>query len=371
MSQKHRYLLAILIAGLLFALSFAFWRSQGTQSQTVVKDMAQVERQDLESVVAASGVLNAATTVDVAARTSGVVKRLLVDVGDKVSEGDLLAEIDTTILKESLKNSEWELASSVLQIDERKQALGAAQLKYDRQKNLYAAEATTLEALQEAELALKSAINQIKIGDAQLKQSAARLALEKAKVANAIIYAPISGAVSVVKVRQGESVVSDFQVPVILQLVNMDEMTVEASVVQGDIGLIKIGMTARFNLPDQPDKQWQGTVTQIDPTPESSMGVTRYKVRFKVANPEKLLMQKMSVQVFFVTGSASDVLTVPIAALFDVVPLPEGPGFSANVRTLNAKRQEEIKAVKVGLRTLLLAEIKEGLAEGDTVLLGQ
>src|SRR5690606_28515394 len=130
---------------------------------------------------------------------------------------------------------------------------------------------------------------------------------------------------------EGQTVVASQQAPVIVQIANLDVMTVWAEVAEADVHKIEPGMPAWFTTLGMADRTWRGTVRQILPTPEVLNDVVLYKVLIDVDNSERLLLPQMTVQVFFLQGEARD---VPVVALNALTPDPSRPdGYVARVLT--------------------------------------
>ncbi|MGB2789211.1 MAG: efflux RND transporter periplasmic adaptor subunit, partial [Dokdonella sp.] len=178
------------------------------------------------------------------------------------------------------------------------------------------------------------------------------------------IYAPMSGTVVSISALEGQTLNANQITPTILRIADLDTMTVTAQVAEADIGRVQTDMPVYFTTLGQANRRWQGSVRQIQPTPDIVNEVVLFRVLVDVDNRDGVLLPDMTAQVFFVLAQARDVLTLPAAAVsnsseakdkgFVQVPGPSGP---------------TQRAVETGLRNRELVEIVSGLAEGDSVLL--
>jgi membrane fusion protein, macrolide-specific efflux system len=165
---------------------------------------------------------------------------------------------------------------------------------------------------------------------------------------------------------EGQTLNAVQSAPVIVQIANLDVMTVWAQVAEADVNRIRPGMPAYFTTLGMPGRRWHGSVRQVQPTPQVENDVVLYNVLIDVDNDEGLLLPSMTVQVFFALGEARDVPVVPLDAL---IPDPQaGPGaYRATVLTLEGAQP---RSVKVGLANRTTAQVLSGLEVGERVVVG-
>lgn len=344
----------------------------------------QVSRGTIESSVTALGTLQPRRYVDVGAQASGQIRKIHVEAGDQVKEGQLLVEIDPATQQAKLDASRFSIENLQAQLQEQRAQNELARQKYQRQQNLAAGGATRDEDVQTARAELKATQARIDMFQAQIRQAQASLRSDQAELGYTRIYAPMSGTVVAVDAREGQTLNAQQQTPLILRIARLSPMTVWAEVSEADIGHVKPGMTAYFTTLSGGARRWTSTVRQILPIPpkplnETSQGsgspnsssksgsgrVVLYTVLLDVDNADNALMAEMTTQVFFVADRAQDVLTAPIAAL-------EGSTESgvqlARVVAKNGAIEE--RKVQVGISDRLHIQILGGLAEGEHLLIG-
>ncbi|EXJ09605.1 MULTISPECIES: efflux RND transporter periplasmic adaptor subunit [Nitrincola] len=373
---------ALLLGGALIG-GYYWTQSQNGQAQQVT---VSVTRGNIENVVTATGRLQPSNYVDVGAQVSGQLTHIHVEVGDFVEEGQLLAEIDPTVLSAGVDAIRAQLRNQRAQLEDREASLTLADLQYKRQQNLMTTRATSQESLQIAEATLRSARAQVSAIKAQIEQTESTLRAEEANLNYAKIYAPMSGTVVSISARQGQTLNANQQAPVILQIADLSVMTVQAQVSEADISRLRDDMPAYFTTLGNPLQRWYGHLRRIEPTPVVESNVVLYNALFDVENVQGRLMPQMTAQVFFVIASAENVLQLPISALQyrNEGARPESARQSSNsegrpsqtrerqatVLRLNEQGGVDELEVKVGVTNRVNAQIMDGvLSEGDQVLL--
>ena len=343
-----------------------------------------VSRGDIESSVTALGTLQPRRYVDVGAQASGQIRKIHVEVGDVVKQGQLLVEIDPSTQKAKLDASQFSIENLKAQLQEQQAQHELARQKYQRQQNLAAGGATREEDVQTARAELKATQARIDMFRAQIRQAEASLRSDQAELGYTRIYAPMEGTVVALDAREGQTLNAQQQTPLILRIAKLSPMTVWAEVSEADIGHVKPGMTAYFTTLSGGNRRWSSTVRQVLPVPpkpldQTSQGggspasssksgsarVVLYTVLLDVDNADNALMAEMTTQVFFVADQAKNVLTAPVAAL-------QGSAVAnrqtAQVITANGEIQS--REVRTGISDRLRVQIVEGLNEGDHLLIG-
>lgn len=263
---------------------------------------AKISRADLENTISASGTLSPVTTVDVGTQVSGTVDSVFVDYNDEVREGQLLAVLDTALLKSSLTSAEADLERSEAQLEQ-------AEADFKRYKQLY-----EKELISEADY-LPYEIN-VKTQKANLKSSRASLDRAKRNLDYAVILSPISGTVISKGVESGQTVAASFSTPTLFQIAeDLSRMEILVEVDESDIGLIETGQSARFEVQAYSDKIFEGAVRQVRLQPTTISNVVTYTVVVDAANDDGLLLPGMTATVDFITDSRENVLVIPNTAL--------------------------------------------------------
>ena len=165
---------------------------------------ARAEVRDVEVLVTATGRLQPRDFVDVGAQVSGQLDRLHVEVGDMVEEGDLLAEIDPTLLEADVESSQAQFRNQQAILREREAQFELARLNYERQERLQAASLTSEELVETARAGMQQAQAQVDSIRAQMEQTQSSLRAAEANLNYTRIFAPMSGTVVTVDARRGQ-----------------------------------------------------------------------------------------------------------------------------------------------------------------------
>ncbi|ART80731.1 efflux RND transporter periplasmic adaptor subunit [Oceanisphaera avium] len=351
----------VLLALVWYGFFATDWRSSETAPLTVT-----VEKGDVLEQVTATGTLQPSGYVDVGAQVSGQLKVIAVEVGDKVEQDQLLAEIDPTVYVAQVDASRAQLRSQRAQLQDRQAQLTLAKLQHTRQQNLLRANATAKENVQSAEASLRSAQAQVAALTAQIAQTESSLRADEANLSYAKVVAPMAGTVVQIEARQGQTLNASQQSPVLMRIADLAVMTVEAKVSEADITKLKPGMEVYFTTLGDAKRRWHSQLRKIEPMPEVENNVVLYKALFDIENPHGRLMSQMTTQVFFVIAQAKDTLLVPISALtFN----DASDRSQATVTVVNSKQQTETRSVTVGVTNRIHGAITSGLTAGETLLL--
>ena len=397
-----RRALLILVPALLAGAWYAWPQVFGKRDPLTGYQFSTVQRGDIEDVVTATGTLQPRDYVDVGAQVSGQLRKIHVEVGDTVNAGDLLAEIDPTVYRARVDASRAQLKNLRAQLKDREAQLALAQIQLRRQRALMAEDATTKESLQTAEASAKSAEAQLEAVRAQIEQIESTLRGDEASLQYARILSPMAGTVVSITARQGQTLNTNQQAPVVMRIADLSTMTVQTQVSEADVSRLELGMEAYFTTLGGSGKRWQGKLEKIEPTPTVTNNVVLYNALFDVLNPDGLLMTQMTAQVFFIVSQAKDVLLVPMAALTQGAPRapqlspPASPGNGAGrgmgagagqgrsggaaaastgprqgtVKVADERGGVQERKVELGVSNRVQTQVLSGLAEGERVVSG-
>ncbi len=321
-----------------------------------------VQRGDIEDLVAATGTLQPRNYVDVGAQVSGQLTVIHVEVGSEVEVGTLLAEIDPTVYRARVDASRAQLRNLRAQLKEREAQLSLAGIQLRRQQALMKEDATTRESLQTAEATQKSAAAQLEALGAQIEQIESTLRADEANLQYARILSPMKGTVVSITARQGQTLNTNQQAPVILRVADLSTMTVQTQVSEADVSRLRLGMDAYFTTLGSMGKRWHGRLEKIEPTPTVENNVVLFNALFDVPNPDGLLMTQMTAQVFFVVDTAKNALLVPVTSL--------ARGAQTTVSVLDARGATATRMVTTGVSNRVQVQVLSGLEEGERVLVG-
>ena len=365
--SKTKIFSALLILLLCGGGYFYYNKSSTARAQDAKYTMVAVEKGNIEDVVTAQGKLEPFEYVDVGAQVSGVLKTLHVEIGDTVKKGDLIAEIDPEIYDSLVKGDEAKLKTLQAQQAQQEAQVLDAKRKLARNQSLLKSNAISREVFEDADTANKVAIAQLDAIKAQIEESQSTLEGDRAKLGYTSIYSPMDGTVVAQTSKEGQTLNSSQSAPTIVQVANLDTMTVRAQVAEADVVKLKPKMAMYFTTLGSGERKWNGQVRQILPTPVTVNDVVLYDVLVDVDNKDRQLMTGMSTQMFFIVGKADNVMVIPVGALGKHVAKQDSDqGLAYRVKVSSNGAISE-KIIHVGLMDRTRAEVKDGLAEGDQV----
>lgn len=247
-------LLAILlIGGVLGASSQLSGRAEPVAAYVV-------DRGDIEKTVLATGILKPSVQVNVGAQVNGQLKKLYVRAGDRVTRGQLLAEIDPTLQQSELRKSEAALESAVAQKQASQFTLTQYQLELKRQLRMDRDGSGTKSNLEEAQARVDTQKAQVRVNMAQIVQAQMALETAKANLGYTRIIAPVDGQVLGIVTKEGQTVVSSQTAPTILVLANVDTMTVQTRISETDILKVRPGQPLWFYVVAEPKRRYQSVM---------------------------------------------------------------------------------------------------------------
>lgn len=344
---------------------------QSCKKETGIKlETAKITRGDISRSVTATGTVESKTQVDVGTQVTGIIDKLYVDFNDRVTQGQLIAEIEKTLLESELKSADANMESAKVTYDytktnfERDKALHDKQLisdyEFDTSKKEYEVAKTAYE---------KSQADRVKA----------------AKNLNyAEIYSPIDGVVISREVEVGQTVVSNMSVANLYTIADLENMQIVGDVDEADIGQVKVGQSVTFTVDAYPEDQFSGTVTQVRLNPTTESNVVTYEVIVDAPNPDLKLIPGLTANLTIYTVLEKDILLAPTQALrFTPQEFPDAegmPAISGNTEPANNESKHlwvlgndnTLKQVTVetGVSNGTNVEILSGISEDATVATG-
>ena len=371
--MKTKWKIVIGIAVLLAIVGGVFASVRYSKRGIVTVQTGKAVKQDLASVVTASGEIKPRNYINISANAQGELTAILVKEGDHVKKGQLLArlenvqpEADVASQRAALSSAEADATASeagqaasqdnqaVLQaaIDRSKSDVAKAELDFNRYKLLYAQKLIALQdfeqrqsALDSAKAALRQAESQLVQAKAQIAQAAAQTASSQKKVAqtratltrvNDVLakhnaYSPLDGVVTDLPVRVGETVVPGVQnsaASTIMTIADMSIITAEVRVDETDIVTVKLDQQAVITIDAMPNQTFRGHVIEIGNTAivrstgvaasqsnVSSQEAKDFKVVVALDNPPDDIRPGLSCAAKITTAQHSMVTTIPIQSL--------------------------------------------------------
>ena len=399
------------------AVAWFFFKPKDQAPQYI---SAEVSNGDIEDSVLATGVLEATKMVSVGAQVSGQVKKMYVQLGDQVKQGQLIAQIDSIRQENELKTAKANIQNQQAQLAVQQANLAKVEAEYKRQQAMFSQDATSRAELEAALANYKTAQAQIASINAQIEQSRLSLATTKENLGYTRIVAPMDGTIVAIVTEEGQTVNANQSAPTIVKLAKLDTMTIKAQISEADVMKVEQGQTVYFTTLGNSDKKHYAKLRQVEPAPNSintettsgssssSSSAVYYNALFDVPNEDGKLRIDMTAQVYIVLNEAKNVLTIPAAAIQsqranrkdssanankssdqakksgaettehpkrldltedDKALIAQGKASILMVRVLQADGTAQPQPVLIGLNNRVTAQVLKGLKQGDQVVI--
>ncbi|MBA7562424.1 MAG: biotin/lipoyl-binding protein [Dehalococcoidia bacterium] len=355
-------------------------------------DLIEVVRGDLTVIVSGSGNITVSQDASLAFGTGGKVEAVYVEAGDQVSQGDVLARLDTGVLELYLAQAELALSTAEYNLDRTQQVYAKPDItaaraavsnarSYLNYAELILDEANSIEEIEywenevyQAEVNLAAAEQRLEEmqsgGDSaevtlrRLEVAAARQALAQAEkdLAEATITAPFEGIVGAIYVDEGDIIPPPTMAPTVaIYFITPTSLELKAEVDEIDIPDVEVGQDVVIEVDAIAYDLFEGTVTLISPVPMMQAGLVLYEVTISLVIPADAgVMVGMSATADIMIEQSQDTLLVPERAV--------GLDDQGNtVVRVSVEGQLEVRPVVIGISDGLQTEILEGLSEGDMV----
>ena len=350
--KKGRWGAGLAFTALATTIGIYVWPANEADSSTDVRKSARVTLGILSETITATGVIRPVTgaEVNVGSRISGTVVSLPVEVGDRVTVGQVLAELDATALMAEADEARADVELSIPRVE-------LAESTLARREKL----ATKGLASDED---LEIARRDLAVARAELQANRARLRSAEIELDYTRITAPIDGVVAEVSTREGETVAAAFAAPNFVTIIDLERLEVLAYVDETDIGRVVVGQQANFTVDTFPEVEFPARVTAIQPRAELQGSVVNYLVRLEFERlPDFTLRPEMTAHVRVVVDEREQVLTAPRATI------KRNSGRQYVVLQRNGEWIE--RDVRTGWRSDTSVEFLSGVREGDVLELNR
>ncbi len=340
--KKTYWLVGAVVLAL--AAGGGWWWTQRAAADAVQYRTAKIERGPLQATVSASGAVNPVTQVSVGTQVSGQIKDIYVDFNSEVKAGQLIAVIDPESIQYRVRSAQADVdaaratvltaqanaAASRAGVSRAQTDLAEAQRTHERNLSLVAqgfisqSEADRTRALvNTAGESVKSAQAQLGVTEAQIKSAQAGVAQRESALAQARIdlertqiTSPVNGIVIKRAIEKGQTVAASLQAPELFVIAqNLQDMQVDASIDESDVGRIRTGQKASFTVDAFPGQTFEGEVRQVRKAAQNVANVVTYVAVVGFSNTGGRLLPGMTANVRVITEQRESVLKVPNAAL--------------------------------------------------------
>jgi HlyD family secretion protein len=307
--------IAVLAAVLLAAVAYYYLGTDGAEGKSRYRT-ATVERGDIAETVLATGNLNAVTTVQVGSQVSGTLEKIFVDYNSPVTKGQVIAQIDTRLFEASVLQAKGNLENARAALERANVLVVDTERTYRRNRELVEDGFVAQSDVDSAQTAYETALAQKRSAGGQVIQAQGQLSAAETNLRYATIRSPVDGIVISRNVDAGQTVAASFQTPTLFTIAqDLTKMQIDTNVDEADIGKVRTGQQATFNVDAYPERTFRGKVVQVRSAPIVTQNVVTYNVVVEVDNGELLLKPGMTANVSIHVRELPGVLKIPNAAL--------------------------------------------------------
>src|SRR4051812_47550558 len=384
MSRKNVLIVlaVVLVAGAAVGASFYFKKDKG-----LVVTTEAIKSRDLEAVVSASGKIQPKRLVNISAETSGRVVDLAVNEGDRIKKGQFLLQIDPKSLRSRVEGNAASLESAEGALSQLRQSTETARVQLDqaqqtltRQRNLWAQQLTTKEALEKAENDVRAAQSALQEREKQAAAQSSRISQERATLDSARydltkvrMESPIDGIVTRRNIQQGETAVigtMNNAGTVLLELADMGQIQAEVEVDETNVPHVQIGQPAKITIDAIPERTFKGHVSEIGNSPIQAAGgvaagtqATNFKVVVMLDEVVPDVRPGFTCTADITTATRKEVVAVPIPAVAVRELIFDANGQVVKEPTTDKKRRP---TADVATTTVSASELKPGRTRKET-----
>lgn len=323
----------IALAALIVVLLLLHWFGGSSEPDY---STAKVERGQLVTSVSATGKLAPTNQVTVGSQLSGLVIKVLVDVNDRVTAGQALAEIDPQQIEDQIRQGRAQLAANQAQVQQARATVAESQAQLARLEEVYKlsnGRVPSKTELQTGRADAQRAVAALRVAEANVVASQAALSQNQTQRDRAIIRSPVSGVVLARQVDPGQTVAASFNTPTLFVIAeDLSKMKLEVAIDEADVGSVKQGQRATFTVDAFPGKTFPAEITRVEigsnlsaqsassssstsSTTSTTGQVVSYAADLSVANADLQLRPGMTATADIITSDKQNVLLIPNAAL--------------------------------------------------------
>ena len=350
MKKRLALIITICLVVIGIVLGVVLTRGAGPEATPTT---GNVTRGDIVKTVLVDGSLVMLNKAYLSFGATGTVEEVLVDEGNNVTKGQVLARLDAQSLNSSVKTAELQVEIAEAQVRAARAQYEIAQINLD-EGGLGESEEVLEQRVDIAEASWETAKMNLKI--AKLSLASAKLNLEKA-----VIVAPFDGVVTDVTITEGKEITTALLASPAISLVDSSEIEMRGFIDEIDIAIVQLGQEANIILDALPDEEVKGEVAFISPVGITLAGVVSYDTTITLEDPVAGLRDGMSATAEIIIERRDDVLSIPNRAIRGTLENPM-------VLVLVDGQQEE-REITLGLTDGINTEVLSGLQEGEEVVL--
>ena len=310
-----RWIYYMILAGALLG-GYLWWNGEVEMRRAVTYQTDAVSQGSLRVTVTATGTIEPTNLVEISSELSGTMETVLVDFNDTVTEGQVLATLDTTQLEAQLAVQEASHAAANARLLSAEASLVEAESSFEIARQLDERGVASGTDLTSAKAALARAQANVAVAQADRNLALAQLDAQKAELDKACICSPINGIVLQRNADEGQIVAASFSAPLLFTIAeDLSKMELQVDVGKVDIGRVAVGDTASFRVDAYDDQSFPAIISLVRYASEIVDGLVTYKAILSIENEALLLRPGMTATADITVAEYLDALLVPNAAL--------------------------------------------------------
>jgi HlyD family secretion protein len=376
--KRKRLFLFLLVIAVIAVIIFFNLQSQREKSIKVTVE--KVKRDNLESIISASGEVRPKKNVNISAQIPGRIVKIGVKEGQRVKSGDFLLKLESTQYEANADRDRAQIQSLKADLIRAEAAMNRDKNFYERQLKLFDSKLISIETLESSKAQYDISKAQYDAILFQIKQAQASLQSTLDNLEKTVYNSPIDGVITSLRVEEGEiALVGTMNNPgtILMTIADLSVMEVEVEVDETDVVGVRLGQPAEVRVDAFPEKSIKGTVTEVGSSALEKLTVAEESRDFKVVitleDPPENLKPGLSASADIITAKKDDVLAIPISSL--VLKEKEGENAadeSEQEEGVYIVQENRVKftPVQKGIMGELKIEIISGLEEGQEVVVG-
>jgi HlyD family secretion protein len=354
--KKFFKVFLIAVAGVIFLGTLVFlW--QKSRPKVAVYDIVEVKTGTIEKKTVATGKVEPRDEILIKPQVSGIISQVLVEAGDKVKVGDVIAVVKVVPEMSNLSAAESALNMALINLEK-------SQVEYDRQSQLYKNGVISKEDFENADTQLKRSKEEAESAQDRLDIIKDGISKKFVQYSNTQVRATVTGTVLDVPVKVGNSVIQANTFndgTTIASVANMNDIIFKGKVDETEVGRIKNGMPILLTIGALQEQTFDAILEYISPKGIEENGANLFEIKAAVTIPDSVFIRAgYSSNAKITLEKSEDVMVIPESAV-------EFKADTAFVRILTSETPQkfEKRNVKLGLSDGINIEIKEGIAVGD------
>ena len=368
MRKWLKRLLAIAVGGfLVFLIASRVYEEEQAQSapkgagkkggsRVVTVDLATARSGEVQEVLMLTGALKAKESVDVIAKVTGRLQKVYFQVGDRVSRGDVVAEMEDDELQQRVSRAEAAISVNSATVSQAQAELANTEANLRRSEQLFEEGLLSPQEFEQQKTSLAMVEAQVKLAEAQREQSEAELRELKIQLAQMRIYSPMDGVAAIRYVDEGALVTPSTP---IVRIIKLSTMVTHGNVPERNIGKLRVGNEAQVRVDAMPGEVFRGRISRIAPVLDAATRTALIEI--DIANPQSVLKAEMFARIELDTGSTREATLISRDAL---VYRGSQPG----VFLLDDNQRPVFRPIETGMTREDDVEVLANLEPGTTVV---